>query len=222
MDPFGRFLDLVPQFFEQTADTLMIVGFSLLFGGVGGLIIGVAMTVTRKGGVLQNAPVFWVLNTLVNMFRPIPFIIFIGAVQPLAKLLVGTTLGNSAVIVAISVAATFGISRLVEQNLVGVDRGLIEAARSMGAGPWRIIRTVILPEGLGPLILGYTFAVVALIDMSAVAGFIGGSGIGNFAIVYGYRQFNPWVTWACVLILILIVQVVQALGNWLARRIMRQ
>lgn len=222
MDPFGRFLDLVPQFFEQTADTLMIVGFSLLFGGIAGLFVGVAMTVTRKGGVLQNAPVFWVLNTLVNIFRPIPFIIFIGAVQPLAKLIVGTTLGNPAVIVAISVAATFGISRLVEQNLVGVDRGLIEAARSMGAGPWRIIRTVILPEGLGPLILGYTFAVVALIDMSAVAGFIGGSGIGNFAIVYGYRQFNPWVTWACVLILILIVQVVQALGNWLARRIMRQ
>lgn len=217
-----RLIELLPQFWQNAADTLMIVGLAMLFGGIGGLIVGVALTVTRRGGVLANAAVFGVLNFLVNLFRPIPFIIFIAAVQPLSRLVVGTGIGNSAAIFAISLAATFGISRLVEQNLVAVDRGVVEAARAMGAGPWRIIRTVILPEGMGPLILGYTFAVVAVIDMSAVAGFVGGTGIGNFAIVYGYRQFNPWVTWSAVIVLIIFVQVVQLLGNWLARRVMRQ
>lgn len=216
-----RLIELLPSFWEQTAATFVIVGVTMLFGGVGGLILGVALTVTRSGGVLENKPVFAVLNFIVNTFRPIPFIIFIAAVQPLARVVVGTGIGDPAAIFAMSLAASFGISRLVEQNLVGVDRGLIEAARSMGAGPWRVIRTVIIPEALGPLILGYTFAIVAVIDMSAVAGYVGGNGIGNFAIVYGYRQYNPFVTWAAVLIIIIFVQLVQALGNWLARRIMR-
>lgn len=217
-----RLIELLPQFWQNAADTLWIVGVAMLFGGIGGTVVGVALTVTRKGGVLENGWVFAILNLLVNLFRPIPFIIFIAAVQPLARVVVGTGTGNAAAVFALSLAATFGISRLVEQSLVAVDRGVIEAARAMGASPWRIIRTVILPEGLGPLILGYTFAVVAVIDMSAVAGYIGGTGIGNFAIVYGYRQFNPWVTWAAVIVLIVFVQLVQLLGNWLARRVMRQ
>lgn len=135
--------------------------------------------------------------------------------------MVGTGIGDRAAIFAISFAAAFGISRIVEQNLVGVSPGVIEAARATGAGPFRIIRTVILPEALGPLILGYTFAVVALIDMSAVAGFIGSGGLGNFAIVYGYRQYEPVVTWAALLLIILVVQVIQTAGTLLARRVMR-
>lgn len=215
-------LRLLPNVWREAAITLQMVAIALIAGGAGGLVLGVAMTVTRPGGIMTNRPVYWVLNVLVNTFRPIPFIIFITAAQPLARLVVGKGIGTEAAIFTISLAAMFGISRLVEQALVSVDPGVIEAARAMGAGPWRIIRTIILPEALGPLVLAYTFAVVALIDMSAVAGYVGGEGLGNWAIVYGYRQFNPWVTWFAVFIIILMVQVVQALGNWLARRILRR
>jgi D-methionine transport system permease protein len=103
-----------------------------------------------------------------------------------------------------------------------VRPGVIEAARSMGAGPWRILGTVVVPEALGPLILGYTFIVIAVIDMSAMAGLIGGGGLGYFAQLYGYRQFEPVVTWAAVLLIVAFVQVVQYLGNWLARRVLRR
>lgn len=217
-----RLVDLLPQFWENASITLMLVGVAMLFGGLGGLVLGVLLTVTRSGGVLANKAVFAILNIVVNFFRPIPFMIFIAVVQPLARVTIGTGIGNEAFMLAMSLAAMFGISRLVEQNLVSVDPGVIEAARSMGASPLRIIRTVILPEALGPLILGYTFAVVAVLDMSVQAGILGGDGIGNFAIVYGYRQYNPWVTWAAVIIMVIFVQLVQTFGNWLARRVMRR
>ncbi|WP_231916115.1 methionine ABC transporter permease [Microbacterium karelineae] len=215
-------VEILPDVIEQTGITLWLVSAALVFGGVAGLVVGVALTVTRRGGILQQPVVFGVLNLLVNTFRPIPFIILLAALQPLARTVLGTGIGNTAAIFAISVAATFGIARIVEQNLVTVDDGVIEAARAMGAGPWRIILTVILPEGLGPLILGYAFATIAIIDMSAVAGMIGGLGVGNWAIAYGQRQ-NDWVVIVSALVAIIIVtQIVQAIGNALARRILRR
>ncbi|GAA4193617.1 ABC transporter permease [Microbacterium oryzae] len=214
--------DIYPDLLEQTGIMLWLVAAALVIGGIAGLIIGTAVTVTRRGGVLQQPVVYWVLNVLVNTFRPIPFIIFIAALQPLARAIVGKGIGNEAVIFAISIAATFGIARIVEQNLVTVDTGVIEAARSTGAGPWRIILTVILPEGLGPLVLGYTFATIAIIDMSAVAGMIGGTGLGNYAIAYGYRQFDWVVTVSALVVIIIVTQIVQAVGNVLARRILRR
>jgi D-methionine transport system permease protein len=217
-----RLLDLLPELGDATVETLYIVVISLFFGGIGGLFLGLGLYTTRAGSLFENRTAFTLLNILVNIFRPIPFIIFIAAVQPLARTVVGTGIGNSALIFAISLGATFGISRIVEQNLLTVTPGVIEAARAAGAGPFRIIRTVILPEALGPLVLGYTFVFVAIVDMSAVGGYIGGGGIGNFAIQYGYRQFNPAVTWAAVLVIILLVQLVQFVGNALARRIMRR
>jgi D-methionine transport system permease protein len=166
--------------------------------------------------------VFNILNVIINFFRPIPFIIFIAAVQPLSRLLIGTGIGNNALIFALSLAASFAIGRIVEQNLLTVSPGVIEAAKAMGAGPLRILRTVVIPEALGPLILGYTFVMVAIVDMTAVAGFIGGGGLGNFALVYGYRQFEPVVTWAAVLLIVVFVQGVQFFGNWLARKVLRR
>lgn len=214
--------DILPDLIEQTGITLWLVSAALVFGGAAGLVVGVALTVTRRGGILQQPVVFGVLNLLVNVFRPIPFIILLAVLQPLARVVLDTGIGNTAAIFAISVAATFGVARIVEQNLVTVDAGVIEAARAMGAGPWRIILTVILPEGLGPLILGYTFATIAIIDMSAVAGMIGGLGVGNWAIAYGQRQ-NDWVVIISALVAIIVVtQIVQAIGNALARRILRR
>lgn len=215
-------IDLLPELGTAGFETLYIVGLTLLFGGAGGLLLGLGLYVTRAGSLLANRPVFAVLNALVNTFRPIPFIIFIAAAQPLARLVVGTGIGNSAIVFSLSLAATFGISRIVEQNLLTVQPGVIEAARSVGAGPLRIIFTLLLPEALGPLILGYTFVFVAIVDMSAVAGIVGGGGLGNFALLYGYRQFNPWVTWAAVILIIVLVQVVQVFGNALARRVLRR
>ena len=161
------------------------------------------------GSLLPNRAVFVALNVVINFFRPIPFIIFIAAVQPLSRLIIGTGIGINAVIFALSLAASFAIARIVEQNLVTVAPGVIEAARSMGAGPYRILGTIVIPEALGPLILGYTFIFVAIVDMSAVAGLIGGGGLGYFAQLYGYRQFEPVVTWAAVLLIVVFVQVVQ-------------
>lgn len=210
------------QFLEATFETLMYVVVAMAIGGLLGLIIGTALTVTRQGGILQNRPIFLVLNVLVNFFRPIPFVILLAAIQPLGRLIVGTGIGDKFLIFVLSFAATFGIARLVEQNLLTVPPGVIEAARAMGAGPFRTIVTVLIPEGLGPLVLGYTFAFIAVVDMTAMAGVIGGGGLGNLALQYGYRQFNPWITWAAVLVIILIVQLVQLLGNVIARKLLRR
>jgi D-methionine transport system permease protein len=217
-----RLIELLPKLWMSVGETFYIVGIAMLVGGLLGLLLGLGLYVTRRGSLLENRWVFGVLNFVVNTFRPIPFIIFIAAVQPLARFVVGTGIGNNALIFALALAATFAISRIVEQNLLTVQPGVIEAARSVGAGPFHVIVTILLPEALGPLILGYTFIFVAVTDMSAVAGLIGGGGLGNFAIQYGYRLFNPTVTWAAVIIIIVLIQLVQLLGNALARRVLRR
>jgi D-methionine transport system permease protein len=215
-------ITLLPELWKAAGETLYIVGFTLFFGGIGGLLVGLGLYLSRAGSILENKAVFSVLNVLVNTIRPIPFIIFLAAAQPLARLVVGSGIGNNAIIFTIALAASFAMGRIVEQNLLTVTPGVIEAARSVGAGPVRIIFTVLLPEALGPLILGYTFIFVALVDMSAVAGYIGGGGLGAFALLYGYRQFDPVVTWAAVLLIIIFVQLVQFLGNRLARKALRR
>jgi D-methionine transport system permease protein len=217
-----RLFELGSEFWVAAVETLYMVSLTLLFGGVLGLAIGLALYTTRAGSLLANRAVFNTLNVVINFFRPIPFIIFIAAVQPLSRLVIGTGIGNNALIFALSLAAAFAIGRIVEQNLLTVSPGVIEAAKAMGAGPFRILRTVVIPEALGPLILGYTFVMVAIVDMTAVAGFIGGGGLGNFALVYGYRQFEPVVTWAAVLLIVVFVQGVQFFGNWLARKVLRR
>lgn len=213
---------LGPKLLEATAQTLGLVSLSFVLGGLGGLLLGTALYVTREGGIFPSRLAHTALNVLVNLVRPIPFLIFLAAVQPLSRVVVGTGIGDAAMVFAISLAATFGISRIVEQNLLTVSPGVLEASRAAGASRMRTLWSVVLPEALGPLILGYTFVIVALVDMSAVAGYVGGGGLGAFAIQWGYRQFDPLVTWSAVLIIIALVQLVQLLGNRLARRVMRR
>lgn len=215
-------IDLIPKMLTASVETLYIVALALAFGGLCGLIIGLTLYVTRPGNLLQNRFIFSILNVIVNIFRPIPFLIFLVALQPLTRIVVGTGNGNAAMIFTMSIAAMFGISRIVEQNLVTVSPGVIEAARAMGASRLRIIFGVVLPEALGPLILGYTFVLVVIVDMSALAGTIAGGGLGAFALEYGYRQFKPEVTWTALVIVIILVQVIQFFGNWLARKVMRR
>ena len=217
-----RLRELEDLFWQATGETLYIVAAVLVLGGLGGLVLGTILYSTRAGGIRPIRTVHLGANLLVNFFRPIPFIIFIAAAQPLARSVTGTGIGNKPIIFVMSLAATFGIARIVEQNLLTVDPGVLEAARAMGASRARIVLTVLLPEALGPLILGFTFALVALVDMSAVAGVVGGGGLGSFALVYGYRQFDTVVTFAAVLMIVLIVQGAQFLGNYAARRVMRR
>ncbi|MFD3706229.1 methionine ABC transporter permease [Nocardia sp. NPDC058658] len=213
---------LRPTLFEAIGTTVYLVGVTFVVAGVIGLVLGTALYTTRKGGLLANAPTYFVLNVLVNIVRPIPFIILLAALGPVTLEVVGTTIGSEAALFVMIVAASFGIARIVEQNLVTVDPGVIEAARAVGAGPLRIIVTLIIPEALGPLILGYTFVVISIVDISAMAGTVGGGGLGDFAIVYGYQQFQWQVTLVAVLIIIVGVQGVQFFGNWLARKVLRR
>ncbi|KJL49205.1 Methionine import system permease protein MetP [Microbacterium hydrocarbonoxydans] len=217
-----RLNELWPEFWKAALETLYMTSFALLLAGVLGLVIGVLLYVTRPGGLLQNRVIAALLNFVVNFFRPIPFVIFMAVAQPLARVVVGVGIGTTAGAFIIGLAASFAIGRIVEQHLVSVSPGVIEAARSMGAGPWRILFTVAIPESLGPLILGYTFIVVALIDMTAMAGLIGGGGLGAFAQIYGFRQFEPVVMWAAIILIVAFVHLVQLLGTRLARKVMRR
>lgn len=211
-----------PLLLESIGQTLYMVVLTMLFGGIGGLVLGIGLYVTRQGGVLPLGPVNVILNLLVNFFRPIPFIVFLFAVAPLTSLVVGTSIGTAAAVVPLSLAVVFGFSRIVEQNLITVSPGVIEAARAAGAGPWRIILTLLVPEALGPLILGYTFVFVAIVDMTAVAGAVGGGGLGSFALTYGYRRWDFVTMWVAIGIIIVLVQLGQLLGNRLARRVLRR
>lgn len=217
-----RLLELQDEFWKAAVETLYMTSYALVLGGVLGLIIGVVTYATRTGGVLPNRPVYAVLNLIINFFRPIPFVIFLAVLMPVTRSVIGTGIGVTAGAFAIGIAASFAIGRIVEQHLVSVPSGVIEAARSMGAGPWRILLTVVIPEALGPLILGYTFVVVAVIDMTAMAGAIGGGGLGAFALIYGHRQFEPVVMWAAIVLIVVFVHLVQVLGTWAARRVMRR
>ena len=213
---------LTPKLEEAIVDTLYMVVSTLVIAGIIGLALGVLLYTTRSRGILSNKGLYSLLNVVVNLIRPIPFIILLAALGPVTRGVVGTTIGTNAAMFVMIVAASFGIARIVEQNLVSIDPGVIEAARAMGASPWQIIRTVIIPEALGPLVLGYTFAFIAVVDMSAMAGYVGGGGLGNFAITYGYQAFDWNVTWVATAVIIVIVQVAQLFGNWLSKKIMRR
>jgi len=217
-----RLIELQSEFWQAAVETLYMTSFALVLGGILGLIIGIATYSTRPGGVMPNPAVYVVVNLFINFFRPIPFVIFLAVLQPFTRLVIGTGIGITAGAFAIGVAASFAIGRIVEQHLVSVPPGVIEAARSMGAGPWRTLITVVIPESLGPLILGYTFIVVAIIDMTAMAGLVGGGGLGAFAQIYGFRQFEPVVMWGAIVLIVAFVHLVQILGTWIARRIMRR
>lgn len=213
---------LTPVLLDSIVETLHMVAVALVIGGVAGMLIGAVLYATRPGNLFSNRVVFNILNVVINIVRPIPFIIFLTAVGPVTKAIAGTTLGTEAAIVPMTIMAAVVIGRVVEQNLVAVDPGVVEAALAIGAKRISVLFGVVIPEALAPLILGYTFMFIAVVDMSAMAGYIGGGGLGNFAIIYGYQQFTPEVTWVTVAVIVVIVQLGQLLGNWLAQRILRR
>ena len=210
------------QIIQALIETLQMVAFSLLFSAVLGVPLGIALVVTRKGHLLANAPVFNVLNSVINVFRSVPFIILLVAIIPLTRLIVGTSIGTAAAVVPLVFYAGPYIARLVENSLLEVDPGVIEAAESMGATPWQIVFKFILPEAMSSLILAFTIATVGLIGASAMAGAIGGGGLGDLAITYGYQRFDTQTMFITVGILIVMVQGLQSLGNITAKKIRRR
>ncbi|MEH3076943.1 methionine ABC transporter permease [Quadrisphaera setariae] len=222
MDFFAGFLDSTDVYVRAIGQTLLIVSVAMVVSGVVGLVLGVALYATRPGNLFSNRLVFGVIGLLVNIIRPIPFVIFLLAVGPLQRLVIGTTLGTNAVTFAIALAAGFAVARIVEQSLVGVDPGVVEAARSMGASRSAILFGVVVREGLGPLVLGYTFIFVGIVDMSAQAGLVGGGGLGDYAIQYGSQQYDWGVVYAALVAIVAIVVIGQFLGNRLARAVMRR
>ncbi|MBB2948360.1 D-methionine transport system permease protein [Actinoplanes lutulentus] len=217
-----EFLTNLPVFREAIWQTFYIVSISVVAGGLLGLGLGLVLYATRPGSLMSNRAVFITVNILVNIVRPIPFVIFLTAIQPLMLVTIGTTIGTNAVTFALTLAAAFAVSRIIEQNLLAVEPGVIEAARAAGARPISILLTVIVPEALGPVILGYTFIFVGVVDMSAQAGLFGGGGLGDFAVTYGSQRYNWPVVYITVAVIIVIVQAGQFLGNALARKALRR
>ncbi|WP_211655127.1 methionine ABC transporter permease [Planococcus alpniumensis] len=209
------------QILEALWETLYMTGASFVFSLFIGLPLGILLVVTRKGHLLENEAVFNVLNIVINIFRSIPFIILMVAIIPLTRVIVGTSIGTAAAIVPLVFYAGPYIARLIENSLLEVDKGVIEAAQAMGASPGQIIFRFLIPEALSSLVLALTIAIVGLIGASAMAGAIGGGGLGDLAITYGYQRFDTLVMLLTVAILVVLVQGVQSLGNLMSRRVRR-
>ena len=216
---FGSSLDS-SQLLQALYETLYMVTVSLVIGALIGIPLGILLVVTRKSGIWPNTILHQVLNPIINILRSIPFIILLIAIVPFTKLLVGTSIGTTAAIVPLTVYVAPYIARLVENSLLEVDDGIIEAAKAMGASPLQIMRYFLLPEALGSLILAITTAIIGLIGSTAMAGAVGG-GIGDLTLVYGYQRFDTIVIVITVIVLIIIVQIIQTLGNFIARVIRR-
>ncbi|WBM69788.1 ABC transporter permease [Buttiauxella sp. WJP83] len=211
--------DLWPLLLDGTLDTLYMVGLAALFTVIIGLPLGVLLFLTRRDGVLP-APVFnQIIGSVVNVGRSLPFIVLLIALIPFTRIIIGTTLGSTAAVVPITIGAFPFFARVVENALDEVDKGRIEAILSMGGNVWHIIGKVLLPEALPALLAGITLTVVMLIGFSSMAGVIGGGGLGDLAIRYGYQRFNDQVMVGTVVILVVMVQLVQSVGDRLVRRL---
>ncbi|NJL07234.1 MAG: ABC transporter permease [Methylacidiphilales bacterium] len=213
---------IVDQIVASLIDTLYMVGVAGALGTALGLPLGVFLA-TSRGGEIFAAPIAnTVLGAVVNATRSTPFIILVVAIIPFTRLVAGTSIGTSAAIVPLTIAATPFIARIVEGAVREVDPGLIEAARAMGATPLQVVRKVLVPEALPAIVLGLTLSLVSLIGHSAMVGAVGGGGLGDLGIRYGYQRFMPEVMLAVVVILIALVQFVQSFGDTLARRLDRR
>ncbi|RRD94862.1 ABC transporter permease [Clostridiales bacterium COT073_COT-073] len=210
-----RFDLILPAFGE----TLYMVFFSTLFSVILGLPIGVLLLITEEKHILPAKTLNSVLSSIVNILRSLPFIILIIILFPLSRIIFGTTIGSTAAIVPLSIAAAPFVARVAESALKEVPWGMIEAAKSMGANNWQIIWRVLLPEAVSALILGLTLTIINILGYSAMAGAIGAGGIGDVAIRYGFQRFQEDMLLATVIILIVMVQLIQSCGNYVANKL---
>ncbi|MDR4939009.1 methionine ABC transporter permease [Rossellomorea marisflavi] len=212
-------IDILPDLNQAFLETLYMVGISLLIAVVIGLPLGVLLFTTDKGLFLENRFVKSIVGFIVNMVRSIPFIILLVALLPLTKILTGDVIGPTAASVSLSVAGIPFFARIVETALKEIDKGVIEASVSVGASPWMIIKDVLLPEAKPAVIQGVTITAISLIAYSAMAGTIGGGGVGDLAIRFGYYRYDNTVMFTTVVVLICLVQVIQYAGDIFAKAV---
>jgi len=205
-----------------TWETIYMVAISTFLSYVVGLPLGVILVTTFKGHILENQPLHQVLGSIVNAVRSVPFIIFLILLIPLTRLLVGTYIGTVASIVPLTLAAIPFVARLVETSLKEIEWGLVEAALSMGASAWQIISKVLLPEAKPALLLGVAITAINLVGYSAMAGIVGGGGLGTLAYFYGYQRYQVVVMWSSVVVLVVLVQGMQMLGDSLAAKVVNK
>ncbi|MFF2481225.1 methionine ABC transporter permease [Paenibacillus sp. NPDC058071] len=214
--------DLFDLLLEGLQETLYMVSISSVFALLFGIALGIILTVTEKGGILEAPLLHKVVGTAINGVRSLPFIILIVLLLPLSRLVVGTSLGPTAAIVSLSIGAAPFLGRIIESSLREVSAGKIEAAKSFGAGPWTIIFRVLIPEALPALVRGMTIAVIAITEFTAVAGAIGAGGLGSLAIRFGYQRFREDILIATVIAIIALVQIIQWSGDGAAKSILRR
>lgn len=211
--------ELIRMLWESFLETLIMVGLSGVIGAAFGIPLGILLNVTDSSGV-HPMPVFnKILGWIINAVRSTPFIILLVAIIPLTRLIAGTSIGTAAAVVPLTISVAPFIARLVETSLREVDKGLVEAAQAMGATNFQIVTKVLLPEARPGIVAGLTISLVSLVGYSAMAGAIGGGGLGDMGIRYGYQRFMPDVMLAVVVILIVFVQLMQSLGDWLVKRL---
>lgn len=209
---------MIAMLWEGVLDTIYMTLASTFLSYVFGMVMGVLLVVCRKDGIWPKPVFYAVLDVVVNLTRSFPFLILMIAVIPFTRFLVGTTIGNNATVVPLVIAAAPFVARLIEASLLEVDAGVVEAAQSMGASTWQIITKVLLPEALPSLLNGSAVAAITILGYSAMSGAVGGGGLGKLAIMYGYNRYQTDIMFATIVLLIIIVQLFQMLGNWATKR----
>ncbi len=204
---------------ESAVQTFYMLGWSLFFGTLIGIPLGLILVLTRKGGLRSNQIVYFLTNGIVNMVRSVPFVILLVFIAPLTKIITGTRIGTKAAIVPLVFYVAPYLARLIESSLLEVKPGILEAASAMGANTFQIIRYFLLPEAKASLVLAITTGTIGLLGATAMAGTIGGGGIGDLALTYGYQRFNNALMLVTVIILIIFVQFIQTLGNYIAKKL---
>jgi D-methionine transport system permease protein len=217
-----KLIELAPEILKAFNETLFMVGISLTIAIIFGIPLGILLFISDKGLFVENRTVNSILGVLANIIRSIPFVILLVALLPLTQILIGTTIGPLAASVPLSVAAVPFFARLVEASLREINKGVIEAAVAAGAHPWLIIREVLLPEARPGIVSGLTITAISLLGFSAMAGIVGGGGIGDLAIRFGYYRYEDEIMFFTVIVLIAIVQIIQFLGDWTSRKVDRR
>ena len=205
-------------FWESFRDTFVMVGWAGAISFVIGILLGVVLIITKEGGIHENRIVYQVIDKLINFFRSIPFIILLVGLVPLSRTIMGTGIGVKGAIVPLVFGCAPFFSRQMESAMAGVNPGLIEAAQVMGLNDFEIVWSVYLKESIAGISIGTTITIISLIGLTAMAGAVGAGGLGNFAIMYGHDRNMPDVTYTTVIVLVVIVTVIQILGNYVAKR----
>ncbi len=211
-------LDRVPELVKSFQQTLYLIAFSGAISFVIGMVLGVVLTVTKPGNILENKLVYTTLDRVINLFRSIPFIILIGALIPLTRAVVGTAIGTKGAILPLIFGTVPFFARQIETALAQMDKGLIEAAQAMGSSPWEIIFRVYLKESVPGIVRATTITFVSLVGLTAMAGAVGGGGLGDFAIRYGHQRNMVDITYVTVVIILLMISLIQGIGNYIIKK----